>query len=258
MSDIPPLYAIAALVVTGIGAGFLNTAASSGSALTLTALIWLGMHPMMANGTNRVPVLVGLAFAVWRFHIAGTIPWREAGKFAAVAAVGGILGAYAASLLDDYRTEWVVAFAVAVALAVLCVNPSRWLSADRRISPVDTGPMVLFLTFLVGIWAGLIVLDSATYMLAVLVLGARYSIKEANAIKALAIAAASAPSMLIFGAQGDIAWGWAIPLSVGSVAGSMMGVRLSLSPHAAKWVFRILVMVLTLEVVRLFVMVLSQ
>ena len=60
----------------GVLCGFLNAAASSGSALTLPLLLSLGLPPAVANGTNRVCVLAGMVTASWRFQRAGVIPWR--------------------------------------------------------------------------------------------------------------------------------------------------------------------------------------
>jgi hypothetical protein len=249
--DLHTLQIIALLLVAGAVGGFLNTAASSGSAVTLPALIALGMHPMLANTTNRVPVLIGFAVAIWKFHRAGEMPWREGAKFTLVMVAGAVIGAVTAATIDDYKTSWVVTAAVIMALAVLCVNPARWLNADHTHLPHAAGPLVISLMFLVGIWTGLLVLDSGTYTLAVLVLAAHYSIRQANAIKALAIGTSVAVSLLIFGWRGQVEWAWAIPLSVGSMLGSLAGVRVALSPHAAKWVFRLLVVVLAFEIIHL-------
>jgi hypothetical protein len=249
--DLHTLQIIALLLVAGAVGGFLNTAASSGSAVTLPALIALGMHPMLANTTNRVPVLIGFAVAIWKFHRAGEMPWREGAKFTLVMVAGAVIGAVTAATIDDYKTSWVVTAAVIMALAVLCLNPARWLNADHTHLPHAAGPLVISLMFLVGIWTGLLVLDSGTYTLAVLVLAAHYSIRQANAIKALAIGTSVAVSLLIFGWRGQVEWAWAIPLSVGSMLGSLAGVRVALSPHAAKWVFRLLVVVLAFEIIHL-------
>jgi uncharacterized membrane protein YfcA len=43
--------------------GFFNTVASSGSAVTLPLLVFLGLPPAMANGTNRLPVVIGSVMA---------------------------------------------------------------------------------------------------------------------------------------------------------------------------------------------------
>ena len=40
-------------------------------------------------------------------------------------------------------------------------------------------------------------------------------------------------------------------LAVGRIGGAFLGARLALGPHAAKWVFRLLILVLGLEVIHL-------
>jgi uncharacterized membrane protein YfcA len=111
----------------------------------------------------------------------------------------------------------------------------------------DKGPLVLILMGFVGAWAGLIAVDSATYALAVLVLAAHFSIREANAIKVTTLGLAALVSLIIFSGQGCVDWRVASLLAVGSV----LGARLAPGPHAAKWVFRLLVAAVQVEVVRL-------
>ena len=54
--------------VAGLACGFLNTAASSGSAVSLPILMAIGLDPVTANATNRLPVLVGARAAARRVH----------------------------------------------------------------------------------------------------------------------------------------------------------------------------------------------
>ena len=49
---------LAAVPVVGFAAGFINTLAGSGSLLTLPLLILLGLPANVANGTNRVGVVL--------------------------------------------------------------------------------------------------------------------------------------------------------------------------------------------------------
>lgn len=54
------------LLFAGGLSGFLNTLASSGSAVSLPALIFLGFEAHVANATNRVAILLGtLEWGVW-------------------------------------------------------------------------------------------------------------------------------------------------------------------------------------------------
>ncbi len=46
------------IFITGLGVGFINTLAGSGSLITLPLLIFLGMDAGVANGTNRIAILL--------------------------------------------------------------------------------------------------------------------------------------------------------------------------------------------------------
>ena len=46
------------IIAAGFVAGVINTLAGSGSVVTISLLTFLGLDPKMANGTNRIGVLV--------------------------------------------------------------------------------------------------------------------------------------------------------------------------------------------------------
>jgi uncharacterized membrane protein YfcA len=239
------------LALAGVLAGFLNTVASGGSALTLPAIIALGLDPVMANATNRVPIVLGCAVAVWKFHQAGQLPWRLGARLSAPLAAGGLIGVILAANLSEMRTGWLTTLAVVLAAVVVLFNPAKWLHADRPQTEPNTGWLVLALLLAVGFWGGLIAVDSATFALAALVLVAHLPIREANAVKVLGLGLVALIGVVVFTARGQIDWLWAIPLSVGGMAGSLLGARVSLGPHASRWIFWILVGGLGTETLRL-------
>ena len=76
-----PALEIPVIVAAGILSGFINTLASSGSAVTLPLMILIGLPANVANGTNRLPILAGAVAALVTFHRAGVI---EASAFLSV------------------------------------------------------------------------------------------------------------------------------------------------------------------------------
>lgn len=134
---------------------------------------------------------------------------------------------------------------------MVLINPSKWLEATPSEPGRTTGPLIMAALFAVGAWAGLIVLDSATYLLAVLVLMAHFPIREANAIKVFSLGLVALLGVILFTVKGQIEWSWAVPLSVGAIAGSRVGAQVSLGPNASKWVYSMLLLVLGVEAVRL-------
>ena len=239
------------LLAAGLAAGFLNTVASSGTAVTLPVMIALGLHPMVANATNRVPVLLGCAVAVWKFHRAGQMPWKPALKLSVPLLLGAVVGLIAAENLSDMRTVRVTVFALGIAALLVLLNPSKWLAAETTAPARTSGPLITLAVFAVGAWAGLIVLDSATYMLAVLVLMAHYPLREANAIKVFSLGLVALLGVILFTVKGQIDWLWAVPLSVGAMVGSQVAARVSLGPNANRWVYSMLLVVLAGEAIRL-------
>ena len=251
MVDHLPLTTALLLIAAGLAAGFLNTVASSGTAVTLPIMIGLGLHPMVANATNRVPVLLGCAVAVWKFHQANQMPWRPAFRLSVPLLAGAVVGLIAAENLSDMRTIRVTVFALGIAALLVLLNPSKWLAAEATVPVRTSGPLIAVAVFAVGAWAGLIVLDSATYMLAVLVLMAHFPLREANAIKVFSLGLVALLGVILFTVKGQIDWLWAIPLAVGAMAGSQVGARVSLGPNASRWVYSMLLVVLAGEAIRL-------
>ena len=75
----------------------------------------------------------------------------------------------------------------------------------------------------IGLWAGFIVLDSATYMPLGLVVGVGDDLIRANAIKSLFILWLSPASLLVFDLEAEIDWRVGLLLSVGRIVGSWVG-----------------------------------
>jgi uncharacterized membrane protein YfcA len=244
------VWSVLALCVAGLAGGFANTIASSGSAVTLPALLAFGVAAPVANGTNRVAVFVGALAALWSFWRAKVVDWRHLLPLGLAAAAGTGIGVAIAVTLPAPDIHVAILGAVFAALGLLCLRPKRWLRT-KELDELRFGWQQLLLIGAVGVWAGFIVLDSATYFLFTLVLAVGYSVVHANAMK-IAIMVVTAPIALgLFLSRGDILWWPAIALSVGAVAGSLGAAKLSMHRAAATWMFRVLVVVVAGEAAQL-------
>ncbi len=89
------------VVAVGIVAGIINTLAAGGSLLTLPVLMALGLPPNMANGTNRIAILLQNVVGVGRFHKEKVMDFPSGFKVGLPAALGAIAGAFIAVNLND-------------------------------------------------------------------------------------------------------------------------------------------------------------
>ena len=75
------------LFFAGVAAGFINTVAGGGSAITIPILVEL-VGATIANGTNRVAILIANVVASLSFGKGGAVPWRVVRVLVVPATVG--------------------------------------------------------------------------------------------------------------------------------------------------------------------------
>jgi uncharacterized membrane protein YfcA len=213
-------------------AGTLNVIAGGGSFLTLPILIFLGLPPTVANGTNRVGVLLQNVGAVWGFNRHGVLDWRYTLWAAVPATFGAVLGTGFAIGMGDR------AFKNALGLIMIAVTLwTLWDPLRKRVPTMtsDGRPRVALLAFgffLVGIYGGFVQAGVGFLILAATTL-AGLDLVRGNAVKVLSILVYTSLSLGIFAWQGKVEWALGLALAAGMVLGSQLGVRLTvLKGHA--------------------------
>lgn len=215
----------ALLVGGGTVAGTINTLAGGASAITVPLLVLLGVPGNLANGTNRVGVLVQCIAGSLRFHAAGVSGFREALPILLPTSLGSTLGAVAVSSLADETFERLFAV-VMVLLLVPILGGARIGPApgQRREMP----PLLRFVVFfLIGAFGG--AFQAGVGLLLIFALAwAGYDLVRANSIKVVVNTALAAVAVPVFVARGQVEWLPAFFLSLGFVAGSTLGVHLAI------------------------------
>lgn len=241
---------IAFAAVAGLSCGFLNTVASSGSAVSLPILMSIGLDPITANATNRLPVLVGAVSATGSFQRRGVVPWRLALRACVPVTIGAVLGVVIAEYVPARDLALLITGAVLFALILLFTKVKAAI-ATAAVHDPRFGARELLMLFGIGIWLGFIVLDGATYLLLALTLAVGLPITGANAVKSVILIPTSLVAVVLFAADGVIDWRIGLVLALGSIAGGLLGARLATSEAAKVWVYRILVLVIVGELAHL-------
>jgi uncharacterized membrane protein YfcA len=231
----------------GFALGLINTLAGSGSAVTLPLLVFLGLSPTVANGTNRIPIILGRVAALVAFQRAGVMDWRRGLLLSIPALAGTVLGAYVASLVQS-RVMGVIITVTVIGTLFLVLANTRSLLRGESASHLRLVWWHYPLFFLVGVWAGFIVLDSSIFFLLLLVLAVGYDLKEANAVKALVTLLCLAASLVIFVDTGEVDWHYGLLLTVGCLPGSWLGAVLATKEWVKVWVYRLLIIGISVEI----------
>jgi uncharacterized membrane protein YfcA len=244
-------------IAVGCISGFMNTVASSGTAVTLPVMIFSGVDPLVANATNRLPVFIGFLTSVINYARSGQIPWKTAALLSIPVGIGTAIGTLFVGSLPKVYSELFVAMALIISLILILMNPRKFLvSKNLRVRKID-GPTILIM-LIIGIWAGIIVLDSALFALFALVLFMNYELIKANAIKNVLILTVGFVSLCIFIYAGKVDWTIGMLLSSGSIVGSYLGSNFAMKESSRIWVFRMTKFIITAEIIVLMVRTLAQ
>ena len=239
-------------IIVGLLAGFLNAVASGGATVALPMLLFMGLSPIIASGTMRVPILVGCMAATITFIRAKLIDWPLAIRIVIPCLIGAILGVFVANIIDNGQLKLVIMFGVLIAIILLFTGIKKVIESTFDCEPRYKWQQILLL-FLVGTWLGFIVIDGNIYLLLVLVLGMRLNFLQANAYKSLVLFPAILIGLIGFSIEGNIDWQLGSIMAVGSLIGGFLGAKLSMKQSAKYWAFRILVCFLTVEFINLIV-----
>lgn len=244
-------YMALALIGTGFVAGFINTSAGGGSMLTLPLLMFLGLPANVANGTNRIAILLQNVIGVNTFRQKKVLNLTTDYRLAIPAIAGAVVGSLIAVKVDEAILHKIIAGLMVVMLLLVVLKPEAWVR--EKAGAVHPKPTVLqyIIFFFIGIYGGFIQMGVGFFLLAGLVLGCGYDVVKANAIKLLIVLIYTVFSLAIFiyNKQVDILAG--LILAAGNMLGAWVGANF-LVKKGAKYVRYILIAALVIVILNLF------
>lgn len=195
--------------------------AGGGSLLSVPLLSLAGVPGNLANGSNRVAVLIQNATGAYGFARRNVGNRKKTIQVLIPAVVGGLLGSLVASQIPDELFERLFGFLMLPLLALSIWKPKvdpdqepwpRWLSA------------VVFLG--VGFYGGAV--QAGVGLIILLVLSrAGFDLVTANAMKTVVILAITLMAVPVFIYNDQVRWIPALVLSVGMGAGGYVGANLA-------------------------------
>ncbi len=237
------------LVIAGVIAGFVNTLAGGGSFLTLPALMMLGMPADVANGTNRVGVLIQSLAGVKGFDRHGMFDRAAVVSVLAPTLTGALAGAVTASYLPTTILKPVLLVTMILMAVVMVVKPSVVSPPEgtvpKRPSESPSGYAWLFFA---GLYGGFIQAGVGFILLVALSGALRYDLIRANALKMACTALFSIVALSVFVLRDQVQWLPGLVLALAQVIGVQLSVRFALrvSQTVLRWL--LLVMVIAVSV----------
>jgi hypothetical protein len=229
-----------AIFAAGLAAGTINTVVGSGTLITFPVLLAFGYPPVLANVSNNVGLVPGVASGVHGYRAELHGQRRRILRLGSASACGGLLGAVLLLVLPAAAFKDIVPALIALALLMVVFQPrlQRWV-ADRKVAPPDApdagpqaagvqvgGAVLWGIVFLTGVYGGYFGAAQGVLLLGIMGIAFTDGLQRINAVKNVLAGLVNGLAALVFVLATHIDWGAAALIAAGAVIGGQFGARI--------------------------------
>lgn len=237
------------LVTAGIAAGFINVVAGGGSLITLPLMIFLGLPPSVANGSNRVALLAQNIVAVSNFRKKKVSSGKYGIYLGLIALVGAILGAQLAIDIPEELFNKILSIVMVAVAVLILLNPNMTTESLQRLDKKHKSyGMIAF--FFIGIYGGFLHAGIGFIIMLSLIKINRFSLVKTNSIKVTVALIYTVAALVVFIWQDRVDWKAGLILAIGSATGGWLGSTFSVKKGDV-WIKRILLVAIAVMAVKL-------
>ncbi|BCX51147.1 MULTISPECIES: sulfite exporter TauE/SafE family protein [Comamonas] len=231
---------LALLLAAAFTAGALNAVAGGGSFLTLPALVFTGVPPVIANATGTVALLPGYMAGAWGFKDdMQSPPGLSMKQVVALSLIGGSAGAALLLFTPDATFRKVVPWLLLAATAMFAFGPQlrAWAAGKNSAHATPSMAKAAAGMLIVAIYGGYFNGGLGILLLALFGLLGQTSLNAMNGMKNLVSALLTAIAVVIYAVGGIVEWKLALVMMAAATLGGYLGARVArkIAPHVLRW-----------------------
>lgn len=242
---------VIALITSGLFVGFINTLAGGGTIISLTLLMLLGLPPSVANGTNRVAIILQNLTSVANFKKKKILDLKKGVQPGIPTVIGSVVGASIVVKLDEQIIQWCFGFIMMVMLFFLLYKPERWLKGKEELLNKPITWKIYLLMFIIGIYGGVIHVGIGYFILSAVILGAGFDLVKGNAMKNFLVLMYVPFTLIIFVINDQVRWDYGLTHSIGNIIGAYIASKWAVE-WGANFVRWMMVVIIALSILQMF------
>lgn len=218
---------IVLLLASGVLVGIINTLGGGGSVITMSLFMAMGMPIGIANGTNRIAVLLQNFSATVAFLRKGMLHVRSGVLLSLPAIFGNIFGAMVATKVDESVFKICLSVVLAIILIYLLLGKDNEQVTGGHGLKIKWWHYLVF--FIVGFYGGYIYIGLGFLILAVAIWTMKLDIITANVIKGFVIFLSTPFALAVFIYNGQVEWMAGLLHGVGNILGAVLASHWAMS-----------------------------
>ena len=232
------------LILVGFIAGVVNTISGGGSLLTLPMLIFMGLPSSVANGTNRIAILIQNFSSTAGFKSKNISTFPFSIWLGISALLGAIIGAFLGSIYfkDDVFNK-ILAIVMLLVVAYMLFKPKTSLEQVFEKTKGKYFYVQIIIFFFIGIYGGFIQAGTGIFIILALHSISKISLVKTNAIKAIVVIFYTLSALVVYAYNDKINYTFGLIMAIGNALGAWFSSRWSVSKgdNAVRWFLVVMV-----------------
>lgn len=223
------------LLAAASAAGWVDAVVGGGGLILIPVLLLIfpGMTPATALGTNKLTALSGTASAAIRLFPRTPLNWRALVGAFVVAAACSSVGAYTASRLPVSVFKPVVLVLLLAVGVFVATRPQFGTAAHKSTRTRATTLTALAVAAVViAFYDGIMGPGTGTFMIITLTAVAGMTFLESSATAKVLNSGTNVGALIVFASQGHVLWLLGLALGVANIAGAQLGAHMALGRGA--------------------------
>jgi uncharacterized membrane protein YfcA len=209
-----------ALTAVAAVAGFVDSIAGGGGLIVIPTLLWAGVPPLHALGTNKLQSVFGTAVALRNYWRSGLIEWRPNRPTVALVFVGAVSGALVVQSIRPQILDLIIPLLLVAAALYILLSPRMTdEDAHHRVSSAGYAP----LGAAIGFYDGFFGPGAGTFYTTSLVGLRGYGLTKATALTKLVNLTSALASLVLFAFGGHLLCRLGLCMALGAMAGGWLG-----------------------------------
>ncbi len=221
------IFALIVIFIATFFGAMYGTLIGGASLLTIPTLIFFGVPPHIAVGTNRLGI-IGLPLAGWyKFHQKKLINYPIGSLIAVCSAIGAVFGAYLFLKVPAGIVEYLVAGITLLLTAILYFNPEAGVKKTKKILRKRQYALGMFLSLLFGVYGGFYGAGLGTLQSFLLIFLFGQTFLEAAGTRKIANLLVSVVAAIIFMLNDIVQYDLVLIIFIAAYLGSLVGAHYS-------------------------------
>ena len=239
---------VALLFFAGLSAGFIDAIAGGGGLISVPALLWAGLPPQMALGTNKMQAVWGTLMAVRKYTKAGFVSWSQVRLTVLITFVAACLGTWAVTQVSNDVLRKIVPWMLLGIAVYVLLSPGLGKKAAK--ARLRLGVFGCLAGGVLGFYDGFFGPGTGTFWTLACISLLGLELTSATAFTKVANLTSNMASLLVFLAYGRVNYEIAAAMICGQLIGGRLGAGMAIR-HGAQFIRIIFITVVLAMVVKL-------